>query len=225
MWNWHSLATTVTVNNGSPFASELGIFYLLDPGESNKLTYQQSDKENSQSSQSSPWSSLASQRPGRALGTSKSGRSTPSHLWAKLVLSGSGPLFAEGAPKQTFNPLPANPRLSTQSSMLALPLRFCHPEAHCERTECGDWLPWGCAGPPGSLLSPFPWCLLIFLKVSGHFQEAPQRAPPSLRQEEMFFLMQTSPGARGPGDGPLRFLHNKHIPISINHPAQQPEQL
>lgn len=100
MWNWHSLATTVTVNNGSPFASELGIFYLLDPGESNKLIYQRSDKENSQSSQSSPWSSLASQRPGRALGTSKSGRSTPSHLWAKLVLSGSGPLFAEGAQKR-----------------------------------------------------------------------------------------------------------------------------
>lgn len=38
----------------------------------------------------------------------------------------------------------------------------------------------------------------------------------------MFFLMQTSPGARGPGDGPLLPLHNKHIPISINHPAQQP---
>lgn len=41
----------VAVNNRSPFASELGIFNLLDPGESNKLIYQQSDKVNSQSSQ------------------------------------------------------------------------------------------------------------------------------------------------------------------------------
>lgn len=57
---WDSLATTVAVNNGSPFASELGIFNLLDPGESNKLIYQQSDKVNSQSSQSFPRSYFSS---------------------------------------------------------------------------------------------------------------------------------------------------------------------